>query len=342
MTNYREIFEKNLNSIDINFDMADTEKTELFKILSNSVSKNIPAGLFRFRECTEYNLDSFDKDEIWLSKASSFNDPHDSLLYFDKDRIKNLLTTEIQETQKQVYNIIQTQPNLSEKFKENTHSTIGYIKNITQDDLIKIINKSLPNFLNNVDSFFEMEKNRIRNKLKVACFSETINSPLMWAHYAAYHKGYALEYDFRDREFHSNGDCDTSLFPIIYSQKRYDATEYGIWRLLATLSNNIETEPQLQIYKDLLFAYKVVLHKSTDWEYEKEWRMIAIFRNIYHEIVDNRCQIVKRPKAIYFGCEIPTIYKKILSKIADEKNIKKYQMYVKDDSRKYELDYKEI
>lgn len=341
MTNFREIFDKKLSSIDINSDMSDAEKIEFYEILANSASENIPPGLFRFRECTEYNLDAFDKDEIWLSKASSFNDPHDSLIYFDKDKIKNLLMIEIQKTQEQVYNIIQTESNLEEKFKENAHPIIKHVRNMTQEDFIENINKLLSEFLSNVDFFFEKEKNGIRNKLKVACFSETIKSPLMWAHYAANHKGYALEYDFRNRKFHSNGDCDASLFPIIYSQERYDATEYGIWSLLETLSNNIETEPRLQIYKDLLFAYKVILHKSTDWEYEKEWRMITTFRDNYHEVKD-RCQVLKKPKAIYFGCKIPTIYKKILGKIADEKNIKKYQMYVKDDSKQYELDYKEI
>ncbi len=43
--------------------------------------------------------------------------------------------------------------------------------------------------------------------------------------------------------------------------------------------------------------------------------------------------------AIYFGCQILEVYRKILIRMADEKGIPKYQMYVKDYSEKYELDY---
>ena len=53
----------------------------------------------------------------------------------------------------------------------------------------------------------------------------------------------------------------------------------------------------------------------------------------------DRYPILKPPIAIYFGCQIPEIYRKMLIHIADEKGIPKYQMYVKDYSEKYELDY---
>ena len=48
------------------------------------------------------------------------------------------------------------------------------------------------------------------------------------------------------------------------------------------------------------------------------------------------------PVAIYFGCQIPNIYREMLTHIADEKGIEKYQMYVKNDSQKYELDFRPI
>jgi len=48
------------------------------------VQKDISETLYKFRKCAEHNLDSFDKNEIWLSTASNFSDLHDSLLFFDK------------------------------------------------------------------------------------------------------------------------------------------------------------------------------------------------------------------------------------------------------------------
>ena len=45
---------------------------------------------------------------------------------------------------------------------------------------------------------------------------------------------------------------------------------------------------------------------------------------------------------IYFGCQIPDIYRKMLMHIADGKGIAKYQMRVKDYSSKYELDFEPV
>ena len=56
----------------------------------------------------------------------------------------------------------------------------------------------------------------------------------------------------------------------------------------------------------------------------------------------DRYPIKKKPIAIYFGSQIPDFYRKMLMHIADEKGIPRYQMYVKDYSSRYELDYMPI
>ena len=38
----------------------------------------------------------------------------------------------------------------------------------------------------------------LRNYPNIACFSESKDSPTMWAHYADNHKGFVLEYDFKN------------------------------------------------------------------------------------------------------------------------------------------------
>lgn len=70
-------------------------KNELFRIASNKHKKeefealvkknrieNCPEKLYRYRTCNAYSLDSFAKDEIYMSLSSNFNDPYDSLIKY--------------------------------------------------------------------------------------------------------------------------------------------------------------------------------------------------------------------------------------------------------------------
>ena len=70
-------------------------------------------------------------------------------------------------------------------------------------------------------------------------------------------------------------------------------------------------------------------------------RILCSTPNLKEEQKD-RYPIKKPPIAIYFGSQIPDFYRKMLMHIADEKWIPRYQMYAKDYSSEYELDYKPI
>lgn len=49
-----------------------------------------------------------------------------------------------------------------------------------------------------------------------------------------------------------------------------------------------------------------------------------------------------KPVAIYYGCGISSINKKILSEMAKEKDLKEYQMYIDTQSDKYSMKYRKI
>ncbi len=85
--NYRNEFEKIIENIKLNRMTPPEIFNEQILPMINFIQKHTPASLYKFRECTENNLDALYKDEIWLSKASKFNDLHDSLLFFDKPTI---------------------------------------------------------------------------------------------------------------------------------------------------------------------------------------------------------------------------------------------------------------
>jgi tetratricopeptide (TPR) repeat protein len=76
------------------------------------------------------------------------------------------------------------------------------------------------------------------------------DSLLMWAHYAAEHRGFVIEFDtahpFFDRG--SGSEKPEGLYPVRYTDQR----------------------PTLSLSE----YYRAVLYKSPDWAYENEWRLL--------------------------------------------------------------------
>ena len=74
----------------------------------------------------------------------------------------------------------------------------------------------------------------------------------MWCHYANKHTGFCVEYDCE-----GGFELDCMLYPIIYKEERYDASE--IYYINDEDRKNVHVNP--------------ILFKSPEWEYEKEWRL---------------------------------------------------------------------
>jgi|GEM_PF-7011794 hypothetical protein len=90
--------------------------------------------------------------------------------------------------------------------------------------------------------------NQDRSDSRICCFSKTVESMPMWAHYTENHKGFALKYDLLI-------DPYFFVLPIVM--------EYG------------ETYPVLQFGEEPTSSYLNTKHK--DWEYEKEVRVFKRF-----------------------------------------------------------------
>lgn len=80
------------------------------------------------------------------------------------------------------------------------------------------------------------------------CFSEDPCNILMWSHYGDSNKGIAIGYDFK----RATEGILKHLYPVFYSKNRF-------------VSKDID-----QLLSNPYFFIK----KSTEWQYEKEWRLI--------------------------------------------------------------------
>jgi|KBSSwiStaDraftv2_1062776.scaffolds.fasta_scaffold50172_6 hypothetical protein len=130
----------------------------------------------------------------------------------------------------------------------------------------------------------------IADNIGAVSFSEDPDSLLMWAHYGAKHQGYVIEYlpehEWFDQRVSPDDEYDW-LRPVRYQQARA--------ALVATQSSG-----------DDMF-----LTKSSDWEYEREWRVLFLLKDCeVHELDSDGVPVhrVRVPrqamKRVILGCRM--------------------------------------
>lgn len=343
--------------IEIPEDLSSTKESQIVSGLF-AYSKDItPSNLYRYRSCTDYHISAFENDELWLSKPITFNDPHDSLLFIDKEKILNVIESNTPKLSFDKVNRLLK----DSAFRKQEEQMFGkefvnkIIENATykgkplaiSQEYLKQVNDYNEKRLNQIIS---LAKRSIKQASLVACFSESVESTLMWAHYSSNHKGFALNYDLQSlysidvglEKIKGSLFIDNKLFPVIYTNKRYDATYYAEFHFVDDFCRQMGVEFPQPFY-DKLFYYKSLLFKSLEWAYEREWRMIKLTdNNIENSKPDYVSLPYIRPKEIYLGVDIAKKDKERLIEIAKTKNIKIYQMLIDDMQIEYKMKYIQI
>lgn len=351
-TEYWELLEKTVVP-----DVSSSEEAyDLQSPLIEFVKQYLPRRLFRYRVCNEQSIDAFRKNRIYFNSPNNFNDPHDSLVYYDYDRIKReiesvnaldyakvfeeiLATKEIPQFLYEMFPsdiidelLLQSYDILQERLSSMIPFMEQYVQEIRSDIL---------RTFNNISSIF-------RYSSKIACFSHEIKEHLMWSYYADSHKGFALEYDFTDFQSKCNmcsSKCEDyaiqSLFPVVYTNHRYDATDFALVMAIRNLYRRIGLATNKNRYTnipDRLAVRKALTYKATCWKHEKEWRMELHCPSSH----SHRNWLACKPNAIYFGFNISELYKDVLIKYAKENDVVAYQMDVQPSQQKYKMNYSKI
>ncbi len=320
-------------------------------------SKNItPINLYRYRNCSEHHIDAFANDKLLLTKPTKFNDPYDALLYINKKEILNkLVNTDVEAAYKHLEKLLHDPIfKQSEIKKMGSEFVESMIMNWTIDGKAVRLSKeeleeASKGHLTRMNLIIELSIKSLKQSSLVACFSENIDSILMWSHYSANHTGFAVNYDFKnlytiDVGLEKKGSefLDKKLFPVIYSDERLNATYFAEFNFIYDTYMRMGVKFDYHFY-DKLFYYKYLLYKSKNWEYEKEWRII---KQTTLEIDDGKPDFIYidniRPKQIYLGKEISDFDKSRLIKIAEKKNIEVFQMEIDYSEIEYKLTAKKI
>ena len=108
-------------------------------------------------------------------------------------------------------------------------------------------------FFSKLEQFFKLVHKNILNRVGVLCISPLLNNYPMWAHYADYARGFAVE--FQNLHLRFNGDGTSVLHQL--DKVRYLDVK----------------EPTSTTPSDLAEIFRT---KLTDWEYEKEYRIVEL------------------------------------------------------------------
>lgn len=307
-----------------------TDMTPYLQPIADALMEIMPVPLYRFRAINEYSLSAFDKDLIFFSRAKDFNDPYDSLLtspsFEDIMRCPTEIIASLMNAfRDQLLKGMEIPQNIKDLFPPSLlNQMLSFMK--IQAEVVKGGGHVESDWYEILDKLKEMVvnfANGLRDSESYACFSESITSSTMWAHYSDYHKGFALSYDMKSLIL--SKPYGLMILPVIYSDVRYDATNllgWGTAQMLGLPMNRI----------DQLDKIKSALYKSSDWAYEKEWRLInSVNQNQPHP------SFKYAPTGIYYGSRISEINKKILHNMAIEKGLKEYEMYIDRGSFDYRM-----
>ena len=138
---------------------------------------------------------------------------------------------------------------------------------------------------------WEAYRERTTKDIVFCSFSQKANDILMWSHYAEEHTGIVIGFD---------SSCFDRLYKVFYSDKR----------VRLPLSSTVSGE----VMKS--FAEKVMTTKSSQWQYEEEWRRIISSNDV--EKNGNlllKSFPMKSVLSVYFGCRMSDAHKLQLQSI---------------------------
>ncbi|GMU95661.1 DUF2971 domain-containing protein [Ignavibacterium album] len=265
---------------------------------------NTPNHIYKYRSFDNHYEELIEKNLFFFSSPNNFNDPFDS----------KIIANYPAGTKKQIYNKIYE--SLRDKHPSFSKKKLSLLAEKNLNHNYKIIKDP--------KLFTERVNQEIEKFLGIFTMTEDNKSILMWSHYANKHTGFCIEFDFQEL----TRICDNYLNikeailvrKVIYSEKypvidpyKYDVRKY---------------------YTEYLNLLSI---KSSDWAYEKEWRLIYLFNpNKTLQFPD------KVFKSIYFGLNCSK--QNIANVISKTKNKNVSLKYYKAEFQlfKFGIDFKEI
>lgn len=297
-----------------------------------------PNFLYRYRAVNNNNLDALRSNKLFFSKASSYDDPFDTFLHIDVEKIRQVLKFD---GSYPVDKII----NLAKKIVASFQSTINLPQEaIQQVTTVEGVEQLLKNGItNDFLSYALALRTKIQEEILSICFSENGFNETLWLKYADMHRGFCLIYDLNDNERRHCGkmdkckDCDvykygTRIYPVYYSNTPHDATDFAKFVMGQDLAQRITSPLPDFIQEALKFIpwelERNSLIKKECHKYDEEWRMIANCK------LNLPAMIEWVPVGIIIGLRTSRVDANLIISMAKEAGVKNiYQSYIDEKNR---------
>lgn len=248
---------------------------------------NIPKQLFKYREFDkkDNSIKNLVENTVWMNSPQNFNDPYDCALTANLNKV-NPSMSGIAALYDELGISKETQEVEFLKFLNTDDPMASAIRFLVKESILE--EKLAEELISAIEDYNNVMIGQFSDKTKdlskVCSFSESEKSTLMWAHYASYHTGFCIEYDFTTLGPESL--ITRFLYPVFYSELLHDHSDF---------INGIDINRA-----NPLSIVLPVLTKSSDWAYEKEWRLV--FSNNFM----SKPQACLVPKAVrvYAGVKI--------------------------------------
>ena len=272
----------------------------------------VPKHLYRFRPVTINSLESLRTNTMYFSTADYYDDPFDSYSYIDWDYVSRQLQDAYNDTTK-----LQTMAkSIQDTFNIPANNMVAAIKTIPYNQ-----------WINYSTTILEESRKEIQKRQLSICFTEQCNNEVLWLKYASNHKGFALEYQISEDFLSINDNFRYLLYPIYYSNKKYDASEYAkniAYELIALFSNPILKCFILNNLSLLKWHYeRIGLIKHKCHEHDKEWRILFPQSIPSFEIEKQRPKMERKPSSVIIGIRTGKSEKNLIISLAKEAGIPK-------------------
>ena len=297
-----------------------------------------PRFIYRYREVTSNNLDALRSNRLFFSSANYYDDPFDTFLYIDKKRLQKEFDDNFKSSEAISRLSTELECALSQ-FKQIIPSDVMPEK-ITPENLKELYDNGLTG---HILSLFLNSRDVLRKRVWSVCFSESGLNETLWLKYANQYKGFVVFYDLENQgnlfcgQYSKCEKCGiykfgTPLYPMVYSNEPYDATDFAKWALLKEFEEEIHKPLPPSAYSGNNVSFwdfhKITLIKKICHQYDAEWRLIT------------GCQMKPpilmewRPDGIILGLRMSEADKNLAVSLALQAGVKKvYASYIDDLNR---------
>lgn len=278
--------------------MTTEEKIQYLNIFFNQKANFRyigPKFLFKYRPFDKFAFDMFEKEYVYLCPAELEDDKTECDVSFDikdyydyqNDNLKPQAIEYIfqQATQKaSIENRIAARTKINEAITDTGIVSPPLLLQKAMDcqELGLLPSEECVNLVNWLANFPEkMDDPKTRTEVErllsigqdakkimgICSLCESCKNDKMWGMYASGGTGYCVEYDVSDYMFNAG------IFPVIYQDER-DTNIFTqiignyIGQLIVGLS-------QGKVDADMSQFLRLFLTKNTEWEYQKEWRLLG-------------------------------------------------------------------